>query len=68
MTPELGTYWVESTIGRGAILVDAQPEGDGWSVRLGGDATWQPWPLNGWIECDSSGTPLTPDGGTPLTD
>ena len=60
MTPELGTYWVESTSGRRAILVDAQPEGDGWSVRLGGDATWRPWPLNGWIECDSSGTPLTP--------
>ena len=65
MTPELGTYWID-TSGRRAILVDAQPEGDGWSVRLGGDSTWQPWPLAGWTECDAQGMPLVPP--TPLTD
>ena len=65
MTPELGTYWAESTSGRRAILVDAQPEGDGWSVRLGGDSSWQPWPLAGWTECDAQGMPL--ESGPPLT-
>lgn len=35
-------------------------------VQLNG--RWYGLPLADWIECDSSGTPLTPDGGTPLTD
>lgn len=42
-----------------AVLVAARHDSEfGWFVQLGGDSTWQAWPLVGWVECDPGGAPV----------
>ena len=58
--PQLSSFWLHSS-GRYAVLVDAAPNPDGgWIVRLGGDSSWQSWPVAGWVQCDAHGVPLSP--------